>query len=171
MTSTNTPEIFKGVFLMLSPLLAAIYTIQGWRGEESRSLKRTLSFNLIPLFQGQGERVQIFKIKQNKEMPRKQPHENTLPLCFSTAWSKQRTEHPFLVRVCRWWSVMGSKRVLWFYYLFALCLRCDGQYSWLNPTPGDYLKDASLTLWQMHDFHLGKINNYWSLPMHCKILE
>lgn len=44
---------------MLSPLLAAIYTIQGWRGEESQSLKRTLSFNLIPLFQGQGESADI----------------------------------------------------------------------------------------------------------------
>lgn len=69
---------------MSALLLAAIYTMQGWQGEESQSLKRTLSFNLIPLFQGQGERVQIFEIKQNKEMPRKQPHENTL-LCFSTA--------------------------------------------------------------------------------------
>lgn len=69
---------------MLALLLAAIYTVQGWQGEESQTLKRTLSFNLIPLFQGRGERVQIFKIKQNKEMPRKQSHENTLPLCFPT---------------------------------------------------------------------------------------
>lgn len=68
---------------MLAPLLAAIYTMQGWQGEESWSLKRTLSFNLIPLFQG--ERVQVFKIKQKKEMLKKQPRENTLPLCFSTA--------------------------------------------------------------------------------------
>lgn len=70
---------------MLAPLLAAIYTMQGWQGEERQSLKRTLSFNLIPLFQGQDERVQIFKIKQTKEMSRKQSRENTLPLCFSTA--------------------------------------------------------------------------------------
>lgn len=135
-TSTNTPEIFKGIFLMPAPRLAAIYTMQGWQGEESQSLKRTLSFNLIPLFQGQGERVQIFKIKQ---MPRRQPCENTL-ICFSTAWSKQRTEHPLLVRVCRWCSALGSKPVLWFYYLFVLCLWCDGQYSWLNCTPGDNVK-------------------------------
>lgn len=60
---------------MPAPLLAAIYTMQGWQGEENQSLKRTLSFNLIPLFQGQGERVRIFKIKQ---MPRRQPRENTL---------------------------------------------------------------------------------------------
>lgn len=57
--STNTPEIFKGVFLILAPLLAAIYTVQGWQGEEKQSLKRTLSFNLIPLFQGQGESADI----------------------------------------------------------------------------------------------------------------
>lgn len=45
------------------------------------------------------------------------------------------------------------------------------QYGWLNPIPGDYMKDESLTLWQMNDFHLGEINNYCSLPMHCKVLE
>lgn len=42
---------------MLAPPLAAIYTMQGWQGEESQHLKRTLSLNLIPLCQGESADV------------------------------------------------------------------------------------------------------------------
>lgn len=80
---------------MPASLLAAIYTMQGWQGEESQSLKRTLSFNLIPLFQGQGKRVQIFEIKQNKEMPRKQPRENTLLSVFLLRDQSRELSIPF----------------------------------------------------------------------------
>lgn len=107
---------------MLALLLAAIYTVQGWQGEESQTLKRTLSFNLIPLFQGRGERVQIFKIKQNK-CPENNPMK-TLYLSVSPLDDRSRE-----LSVPFWLGYVGDV-LLWglslcFGFIICLLYACD----------------------------------------------
>lgn len=120
------------------------------------------------------------KQSKTKKAPANAPPQNNPslppPHAFLLNDRSRELSIPFSLGVCRfllqtwlWRSATRTKAVLWWVFLLVWFMPVMGwTVQLVKPHTTGLSQRWSLTLWQINDFHLGKMNRYWQLPMHCK---